>query len=41
MKKAREELDPKDPVILIGMSLYHQFQEYGFHVLNEAADLFG
>lgn len=35
LKKAREELDPKDPVILIGLSLYHQFHEYGFHVLNE------
>lgn len=36
MKLAREEMDPEDPVILIGMSLYHQFKEYGFHLLNEA-----
>jgi len=36
MKLARESLDPEDPVILIGMSLYHQFQEYGFHLLNDA-----
>ena len=35
LKMAREQLDPKDPVILIGLSLYHQLQEYGFHLLNE------
>lgn len=34
LKLAREQLDPNDPVILIGTSLYHQFQEYGFHLLN-------
>ena len=35
LKLAREELDPSDPIIVIGTSLFHQFQEYGFHILNE------
>lgn len=34
LKMAKEELNPEDPLILIGVSLYHQFQEWGFHLLN-------
>lgn len=34
LKMAKEELNPEDPLILIGISLYHQFQEWGFHLLN-------
>ena len=35
LKMARETLKPEDPMILIGTSLYRQFQEQGFHLLNE------
>lgn len=35
MKMAKEELDPRDPVILIGTSLYHQFEENNFNLLNK------
>lgn len=35
LKLAKESLNPEDPIILIGTSLYHQFQENHFHLLNE------
>ncbi|MDD6259360.1 MAG: ATP synthase F1 subunit gamma [Erysipelotrichaceae bacterium] len=35
MKLARNVLNPEDPVYVIGTSLYHQFVQYGFHVMNE------
>lgn len=35
MKLARNVLNTEDPVYVIGTSLYHQFEEYGFHVMNE------
>lgn len=35
MKMAREQLRKEDPVYLIGTSLYHQFEENGFHLLNK------
>jgi F-type H+-transporting ATPase subunit gamma len=35
LKKAKAELNREDPVLLIGTSLYHQFQEEGFLLLNE------
>lgn len=35
MKLARNVLNPEDPVYVIGTSLYHQFEQYGFHVMNE------
>ncbi len=34
LKKAKE-LNPEDPIILIGTSLYHQFQELNFNIVNE------
>lgn len=34
MKMAKESLNPEDPVYLIGTSLYTQFVENGFHLLN-------
>ena len=35
MKMAKETLNPEDLVFLIGTSLYTQFQENGFHLLNK------
>ena len=35
LKKAREELDPEDPVLLIGTSLYRPMTEEGFRIVNE------
>ena len=34
MKYAKEHLDPKDPVILVGTSLYRQIREAGFNLIN-------
>lgn len=35
LKMAREQLKKEDPVYLIGTSLYHQFEENGFQLLNK------
>ncbi len=35
LKFALANLNPADPIVLIGTSMYHQFQENGFHILNE------
>ena len=35
MKKATEELNREDPVLLIGTSLYRSMTEEGFHIINE------
>ncbi len=35
MKMAKEHLNPEDPTILIGTSLYRQMREAGFNLLNE------
>ena len=37
MKKAKEQLNPSDPIILVGTSLYSQFKEAGFNMLNDEA----
>ena len=37
MKMAKENLDPADPVILVGTSLYRQMTEAGFNLLNKEA----
>lgn len=34
-KYAEAHLKKEDPIVLIGTSLYHQFQEAGYHILNE------
>ncbi len=34
-KKASEVLDINDPVYVIGTSLYHSFEEKGYHLLNQ------
>lgn len=34
VKLAREKLDKKDPVILVGTSLYRQLKEEGFNLIN-------
>jgi F-type H+-transporting ATPase subunit gamma len=34
MKMAREHMNPQDPTILVGTSLYRQMKEAGFHLLN-------
>lgn len=35
MKMVKENLNPEDPVVLIGTSLYHQFEEEGFNLVNQ------
>lgn len=35
LKKAMEKLSTDDPVIVIGTSQYHAFEENGFHILND------
>ena len=35
LKYALTNLNPADPIVLVGTSMYHQFQENGFHILNE------
>ena len=37
LKYCQENLDENDPMFLIGTSLYHEFQEKGFHLLNAEA----
>lgn len=36
LKYCLENIDVNDPIFLIGTSLYHEFQEKGFHLLNES-----
>ncbi len=36
MKKIKEELNPEDPILLIGTKLYRQLQEAGYKLINEA-----
>ena len=35
LKYSLENIDINDPIFLIGTSLYHEFQEKGFHLLNQ------
>lgn len=35
MKMANEVLDKEDPIYVIGISLYSQFKEKGYHVMND------
>ena len=35
MKMANEVLDKEDPIYVIGTSLYSQFKEKGYHVMND------
>ena len=36
LRQAQEHLDPKDPLVLVGTSLYRELQEKGFTLLNDA-----
>jgi F-type H+-transporting ATPase subunit gamma len=36
LRMAKDNLNPEDPIVLIGTSLYSQFKELGFNLLNEA-----
>lgn len=36
LKQAKEYLNPEDPMYVIGTSMYSQFAEAGFHLLNDA-----